>query len=113
MAEDHEDGRRNSVALWVCIILVLCSIVGGITLYTYLFATSGLPLQNLVIDHFIAVFGLPGAAAAAFILVTLFRQGEAPIRIQALGLNVEGAAGPIVLWVLCFLAICAGMKLLW
>jgi hypothetical protein len=113
MNEPTHDGHRNSIALWVCVALVLCSIIGGVILFTIFIIDLGAFRQKILIDHFIALFGLPSAAAAAFIIVTLFRQGEEPIRIKGLGFEIQGAAGPVVLWVLCFLAICGGIKLLW
>lgn len=113
MAESKHDGHRNTVTLWVCLALIVCSIVGGLTLFAFFVSDVSAFRQTILIDHFIALFGLPAAAAAAFIIVTLFRQGEEPIRIKGLGFEIQGAAGPVVLWVLCFLAICGAIKLLW
>lgn len=113
MAEHPHDRHRSTITLWVCIALVVCSIVGGLSLLAIFLIKLHDSRQQILIDHFSAIFGLPAAATAAFIIVTLFRQGEEPIKIKGLGFEIEGAAGPVVLWVLCFLAICGGMKLLW
>jgi hypothetical protein len=114
MDEHTQEGYRRTLALWIAVILILCGCLGGITLLVAVLVTDFSALrQKLLIEHFVAIFGLPSATAAAFVVVTLFRQGEEPIRIKALGFEVQGAAGPIVLWVLCFLAICGGIKLLW
>lgn len=113
MVEQSHDRHLGIVALAVCIALVVCAMVGGITLYVFLLSDLSSFRERFLVDHFIAVFGLPAAAAAAFIIVTLFRQGEEPIKIKGLGFEIQGAAGPVVLWVMCFLAICGGIKLLW
>ena len=36
-----------------------------------------------------------------------------PIEIRFLGFELKGAAGPVVLWTVCFLALVAGGELLW
>ena len=114
MDEGTHDGYRRTLALWVSVFLIFCSCVGGLILFaSVLVADFSAFRQKVVIEHFRAMVGLPSAAAAAFIIVALFRQGEEPIRMKALGFEIHGAAGPIVLWVLCFLAICGGLKLLW
>jgi hypothetical protein len=56
---------------------------------------------------------LLGAAAGAFTVVALFRTTEGKIKFEAFWLKFEGASGPIVMWILCFLAIVAGIKTLW
>jgi hypothetical protein len=69
--------------------------------------------SNVAFEHFPATVGLPAAAAAAFVVCALFRTAEGKIRFAILGLRFEGASGPIVMWVLCFLAIAAAIRLLW
>lgn len=69
--------------------------------------------QTAVFDHFAATVGLPCAAAGAFIICTLFRTAEGKIQFSALGFKFEGASGPIVMWVLCFLAKAAAIRMLW
>jgi hypothetical protein len=68
---------------------------------------------ELLKEHYAAIMGLPGAAAGAFVLVTLFRQAEGQIKINLWGLQLEGAAGPVLLWVVCFLAIALAIKMIW
>jgi hypothetical protein len=69
--------------------------------------------QSVLKDHFAAIIGLPGAAGVAFVLVIFLRQTEGPIEFEGLGFKFKGAAGQVVLWVLCFLAIAGAIKLLW
>lgn len=67
----------------------------------------------LLHEHFTVMVGLSSAAAGAFIVLSLVRQTEGPVAIKGLGFELQGAAGPVVLWVRCYLAICGGIMLLW
>jgi hypothetical protein len=71
-------------------------------------------LIKMVYDHFAAIVGLPFAGFAALGLVLLLEsRSEQPIEFRAVGFEFKGASGPIVLWVLCFLAIVACLKVMW
>jgi cation transporter-like permease len=71
-------------------------------------------LTKVVYDHFAAIVGLPFAGFAALALVLLLEsRSDQPIEFKALGFEFKGASGPIVLWVLCFLAITGCLKLMW
>lgn len=64
-------------------------------------------------QHFAATIGLPLAAIAALCLVFLLKFSSGPIEFEGLGFKLRGASGPLVLWVICFLAISGAIKLLW
>lgn len=69
---------------------------------------------NMVYEHFAAIVGLPFVGFAALGLVLLLEsRSDEPIEFNALGFVFKGASGPIVLWVLCFLAIVVSLKALW
>jgi len=64
--------------------------------------------------HYAAIFGTPSAAAAAFLVVALFKVTSGQIEFETpLGFKFKGASGPIVLWIFCFLAIVAAFHFLW
>lgn len=65
---------------------------------------------RLIEKHFGAIVGLPMAAVAAFIVVTLFRQREGPIEIEGPGFKMKGATGPVLLWAMCFWVIAWAIK---
>ena len=67
----------------------------------------------IITEHFAATVGGPCAAFAALLLVTILRYTVGPIEIKGLGFEFKGAAGPIVLWIFCFLAMVTGIKVLW
>jgi hypothetical protein len=64
-------------------------------------------------EHFAAVVGLSLSALAALFVVSIFEVTKDPIEFEGLGFKFRGASGPIILWVICFLAISACLKLLW
>jgi hypothetical protein len=70
-------------------------------------------LTELVVRNFAAIIGLPFAFIAAFVVVALFRQSETPVEFEGFGLKLKGAAGEIVLWILCFVAIAGAIAFLW
>ena len=72
--------------------------------------TIMLPLLK---DHFAAIVGAPCSAFAALLIVTILRYSSGSIEIKGLGFEFKGAAGPIILWAFCFLAMVAGIKALW
>jgi hypothetical protein len=57
---------------------------------------------------------LPFAGFAALGLVLLLEsRSEQPIEFSGLGFQFKGASGPIVLWIMCYLAMALCIKLLW
>lgn len=68
---------------------------------------------EVALSHFAATVGLPSAALAALCIVVFLESASGPIEFEGLGFKFKGASGPIVLWMLCFLAITAAIKLLW
>jgi hypothetical protein len=69
--------------------------------------------EEVLRDHFASIMGLPGAAAVAFTIVVFLRQTEGPIEFEGLGFKFKGAAGQVILWIACFLAIAAAIKWTW
>lgn len=58
--------------------------------------------------------GVAIAALSAFTIVWVLDIFSAePIKIELWVLKFEGAAGPVILWILCFLAIVYGGDVLW
>jgi hypothetical protein len=70
-------------------------------------------LTRLVLRNFPVIIGLPFAFIASFVVVALFRQGEAPVEFKGFGFEFKGAAGEVFLWLLCFLGIASAIKMLW
>jgi hypothetical protein len=70
-------------------------------------------LRQFVVDHFPATIGIPAAYIFAFLIVAIFESTAGNIKFEAATIKFEGAAGPIVMWVFCFLAITASIRFLW
>jgi hypothetical protein len=63
--------------------------------------------------HYATIVGLSASAGTAFVIVTIFRQIEGPIKIKLAGLEISGAGGQALLWLVCFLAITFAIWLTW
>jgi hypothetical protein len=69
--------------------------------------------MTTIFDHFAATVGLSFAALGSLCLVLLLRYSAGPIEFEGMGFKFKGASGPIILWVICFLAMVSAIKLLW
>ena len=104
--------RLRRVAHWV--VLTVAVIFGG----AFFFGGAVSMLYNPAVfqvgmTHFAATIGLPSAALASLAIVIILEGTAGPIEFAGLGFKFKGAAGPIVFWVLCFLAIAHAIHLLW
>ena len=70
-------------------------------------------VKDVVKQHFSATVGLPLSAIGAFLLVTVLQISSGKITLEVWGFKLSGASGPVILWVVCFLAIALGIRLLW
>lgn len=95
--------------------LVLAGVVpiGGVFVYV-LWQMQGDPgAFPIACKHFAAVVGLPGAAFASLWFVTFLEQTRGQIEIKIHWFEFKGASGPIILWVIGFLAITGAIAMLW
>ncbi len=69
---------------------------------------------QMVQEHPGGTLGIAISAISAFSVVAVLDVlARDPIEIKFLGFELKGAAGPVVLWVVCFLALVAGGEVLW
>ena len=69
---------------------------------------------RMVQEHPGGTIGIAISAISAFSVVAVLDVlSRDPIEIKFLGFELKGAAGPVVLWTVCFLALVAGGELLW
>jgi len=53
-------------------------------------------------------------AITAFCIVALLQiVAREPVEFEGFGLKFKGAAGPVFLWMFCFMALVAAVKVLW
>jgi hypothetical protein len=110
-----EPERRALRIVVVLLTLVGITFVGGIFLY-YLgsdIANAQPWMMDIFRKHPAAIIGLPTGALASLGIVLLLEVKSGRIEFEVLGLKFRGAAGEIVLWVVCFMAIISAIKLLW
>ncbi|MGE8098122.1 hypothetical protein [Pseudomonas fluorescens] len=69
--------------------------------------------NEVLYGHMAAAIGVPLAALTALTLVLALEQVSGEVELEAWGLKFKGASGPIIMWVLCFLTLIAGVKALW
>jgi hypothetical protein len=65
-------------------------------------------------EHPSGTLGIAISAISAFSVVAVLDVlSRDPIEIKVVGFELKGAAGPVVLWVVCFLALVVGTEVLW
>jgi hypothetical protein len=70
-------------------------------------------IRQLGFDHFRVIVLMPAAGMFAYLVVAIFESSAGTVRFELWGLKLEGAGGPIFMWVICFLVICLAIKMLW
>lgn len=88
--------------------VVVVGAVAGIGWSVFTLMTKGAPAEF----HPLQVLDIYYASGAALLLIYLFKVTDGPIKVDLKVLSFEGASGPIIMWVIVFLAICGGMKML-
>jgi hypothetical protein len=70
-------------------------------------------LTEIANDHYAALVGTPMCAMTAFCIVSILKVTNGAIEFEAFGVKFQGASGPIVLWIFCFVAVVAAFRTLW
>jgi hypothetical protein len=108
----HEENLRR-VFNWVVVIATILFAIFGAAFLAHQALQPDSWLVQLWREHLAAVVGVPLAAVMAMCVVILLRFGTGPIKFEGLGFKFRGAAGEVVFWIFCFLAIIAALRLLW
>jgi hypothetical protein len=117
MAPANEQDRNAStslrqVARWVVLLGAVAwgLFAGGFLAYNSLH--DGF-IVELTKKQFGAMILVPMAALMALCVVIILEWTAGKIKLKVPGFELEGASGPIVLWVCCFLAIVASLRAFW
>lgn len=105
---------RQEVASWLVMLGMAC--FGAVALFGVIhgiWISEDRWIVHIAKEHFAAIVGLPSAAIASLFVVSIFEITAGPIRFDGLGFKFEGASGPIILWVICFLSIAGAIKWIW
>ena len=111
--DDDPGGPFRRIFGWVALgaAAVWGTLVGGFLAYHSL-QRDGWMVQ-LVQNQFPALILVPMSGLASLCIVLLLRLSSGPLEFKAIGFEFRGASGQVVLWVVCFLAMVASVKLLW
>ncbi len=94
---------------WMLSLLFLLVVVVYIVkLISFLWFSSALS-QAFNIYPLLSI-GLPVAALMALGLVLSLEQESSKIKFKIIGLELQGVAGQLILWVICFLSIIIAIK---
>lgn len=110
--KDGWEGRLRRLTSCVAVIgaISFASIFFGRV--AYLAFTKDLWMK-VSLEHFPSVIGLPSAALLSLLIVLVLKAAAGPLEFKVPGFEFKGASGPIVLWVVCFLAITWAIRFLW
>jgi hypothetical protein len=125
--ESHAEGRTRSItsaearlrklATWIAVLgtWTIAAYFFGFLIYHSIRPTnsSGSWFLSVLEKHFAACLGVPLSAISAACIVMLLKATAGPIEFEGLGFKFRGASGPIILWMICFLAMILGVYLLW
>ena len=64
-------------------------------------------------EQFPAIVMLPLAGLGALFVTLVLRISSGTVEFKVAGVEFKGGAAPIVFWILCFLVLVVGIKLLW
>jgi hypothetical protein len=107
------DEGIKQIARWIALFGVSFASFFALCAFIYIFASDISLLRQLIQDNPQAIIGLPVAALNSYCLVIFLEASSGPIEFEALSFKFRGASGPLVLWIFVFLAMVAGIKILW
>ena len=102
---------RKAFAPYLSGIIALICYLGLI--YGVTFHWEGGWILPLFRDHYVFFVGLPFAGLLSHFLVGTLESSRGKIEFEVLGLKFKGASGPIIMWVIVFLAIVVSFRMVW
>jgi hypothetical protein len=75
--------------------------------------SSGSWFIGIIDKHYAATIAVPLSAIASLCVVLALKTTAGAIEFEALGFKFRGASGPLVFWLICFLAMIWAVWLLW
>ena len=101
--------RWIRVSMMTALLVILLVVPAALLFVLY---QSG-DLLTITRDHAAAMLGIPWAGGAALIVVLVLRSSFGRIEFKILGVQFEGASGPVIMWFLCFLVEVLAIHVLW
>jgi hypothetical protein len=110
------NGRYNPrrIIVWAAVAATACFASVGVYPIGRAYLENQPWVDKMLQQHFAATAGLPCIAALAFLIVITFEARYEAIEMEFFGImKFKGAAGPIVLWVLCVITMACCVRMLW
>jgi hypothetical protein len=115
MSTEPNQNRLRGTAYWL--IVIAASLYAAFHFGFIIWQATrdrGWLVDEIVKKHYAAVIVLPSFGFASLCLIILLDQrSKDKMKFKALGFDFEGASGPIVLWIACFLACACALRLTW
>ena len=111
--DTHENRRMKKIARWFAFIGATIASFAALFALIYILFSDISFLKELIKENPRAIIGLPSAFLSSYCLVLVLEANSGKIEFEALGFKFRGAAAPIVMWILVFLAIVSGIAILW
>ena len=99
--------------LFVLLQIVGLAILAAPIVYVNYLAGLDADYWTFVQRNYPVFFGMPYAAFFAYFLVKVLESSRGVVEVEFLTAKFKGAAGPLVFWLLIFLAILSGLRMLW
>jgi len=109
--ESQTDSTLSKVFAWIAAIIGFGFM--AIVLWEVVVVADRGFFDRLVLEHVVTTIGLPCVAIASLILVLILRTVSGNIELKILGVEFKGASGPILMWILCFLALTLAISKTW
>lgn len=97
-------------------ILGFTSLFGSILYFGglyHLFVSKPQWLLDVINNHFAAIILPPLMMVGSIVVVLSLKMAEGPIKFKVLGFEFDGAAGPIIMWVMVYLVMVLSVTILW
>jgi hypothetical protein len=107
-----QERTRRTIAVGVALVfttILTLSFVATVIFYS----RHPAMFEEIAQNHFRGLMGPPMCAMTAMAIVSILRVTSGDIEFEAFGFKFKGASGPIVLWVITFLATVTGVATLW
>ena len=103
----------KTLVIWSSLIGSIAFWGGFLVFAIYELLTAQDWISSLLVKKPEVILFLPLAALASFCNVLILKVTDGPIEFEMIGMKFSGAAGPIIMWVISFLSMCLGIKILW
>jgi hypothetical protein len=105
------NGRLDTELRIVGVLILLFFIAAFLTL---VFTDWIKPeVRSILLEHFRTIVALPAAGVFALLVVSLLQIQSGNVEFDALGFKLKGAAGPILMWIVAYVAIAITIYVNW